>query len=184
MVGTSPVHQKVELTDPSTQTTQVLEGDSKTLADFSAQNHFVLHVVDADPEKYVASTQTGTVETPFVLSAEKEAARAEAMKVAKEQKALSDDSRLLRVNVGDRCQVSGATPSEASRVGTVAFVGPVHWAQGLWVGVKFDLPLGKNDGSVKGTRYFECEANHGSFVKPSSVAPLQHDHQHHHCDKC
>lgn len=184
MVGTSPVHQKVELMDPSTQTTQIVEGEGKTLADFGAKDHFVVHVVDVDPEKYVASTQTGEVETPYVLSAEKEAARAEAMKVAKEQKALADDSRLLRVKVGDRCQVAGATPSDAVRVGTVAFIGPVHWAQGLWVGVKFDQPLGKNDGSVKGTRYFECEPNHGSFVKPTSVAPVLEEHHHHHCDKC
>jgi len=183
-VGTSPAHQKVELQDPSTQTTQILEDGSKTLADFGARDHFVLHVVDSDPEKYVASTQTGDVAEPFVLSAEKEAARADAMKQAKEQKALADDSRLLRVNVGDRCQVAGATPSEAARVGTVAFVGPVHWAQGLWIGVKFDQPLGKNDGSVKGTRYFECEPNHGSFVKPSSVSPLHTEHHHHHCGKC
>ena len=188
LVGTAPEHQKLELTDPSTGKTQILTDSEKTLAEFGASNLSILHVVDSDPTKYVASTQTGEVAEPFVLSAEKEAARAEAMKLAKEQKALADDQKLLRVAVGDRCQVANPTnPAEAPRVGVVAFVGPVHWAGGLWVGVKFETAVGKNDGSVKGTRYFECEPNHGSFVKPASVSPLAHQHEHngtHCCEKC
>jgi tubulin-folding cofactor B len=29
--------------------------------------------------------------------------------------------------------------------------------------------MGKNDGSVKGTRYFECPQNFGMFVRPENV---------------
>lgn len=161
-------------------TTTALEDEAKTIAELNLRNHQVLHVNDVDPAKYVASTQQGDVVQPFVLSPEKEAARADAMKQAKAQKALADDQRLLRVAVGDRCHVAGAKPSDAPRDGEVAFIGPVHWAAGLWVGVKFESGLGKNDGSVGGTRYFTCEANHGSFVKPSSVTPVGAEHSHHH----
>lgn len=31
-------------------------------------------------------------------------------------------------------------------------------------------PTGKNDGSVKGVRYFSCKANHGIFVKENTVS--------------
>jgi tubulin-folding cofactor B len=162
-----------------------LEVETKLLSDFGASEHNLLHVIDMDPAKYVASTQSGEVVEPFVLSAEKEAARAEVMKLAKEQKAIADDQKLLRVALGDRCQISSPTnPSDAPRVGSVAFVGPVHWATGLWVGVKFDEALGKNDGSVKGVRYFQCEDNHGSFVKPTAVSPIIPIHTHTHNGCC
>ncbi|KPJ07331.1 Kinesin-like protein KIF13A [Papilio machaon] len=53
--------------------------------------------------------------------------------------------------------------------GVVAYVGPTHFAHGLWVGVELDAPIGKNDGSVGGTRYFTCRARHGIFVRPDKL---------------
>ncbi|XP_072940106.1 kinesin-like protein KIF13A isoform X5 [Epargyreus clarus] len=58
----------------------------------------------------------------------------------------------------------------SSSTGVVAYVGPAHFAHGLWVGVELDAPTGKNDGSVGGTRYFACRARHGIFVRPDKLA--------------
>lgn len=46
---------------------------------------------------------------------------------------------------GSRCQVtlSGA----ARRLGTIKYSGLVEGLQGYWIGVQYDEPLGKNDGS-------------------------------------
>lgn len=40
---------------------------------------------------------------------------------------------------------------------------------GYWIGIEFDEPVGKNDGSVKGSRYFTCTEGFGSFVRPTNV---------------
>ncbi len=65
------------------------------------------------------------------------------------------------IKVGDRCQVAGG------RRGEVMFVGRVpELPLGFWVGVKYDEPVGKNDGTVKGVRYFECLDKYGGFVRP------------------
>lgn len=50
--------------------------------------------------------------------------------------------------------------------GVVRYVGPTHFAPGVWVGVEIGVPKGRNDGAVKGRRYFTCEKNYGLFVPP------------------
>ncbi|KAF2736887.1 hypothetical protein EJ04DRAFT_542279 [Polyplosphaeria fusca] len=59
-------------------------------------------------------------------------------------------------------------PESDARRGTVSYIGPVPEIPGLgaWIGVTLDEPTGKNDGSVKGKKYFECGNNCGVFVRP------------------
>uniref|UniRef100_A0A158P6T7 CAP-Gly domain-containing protein n=1 Tax=Angiostrongylus cantonensis TaxID=6313 RepID=A0A158P6T7_ANGCA len=69
--------------------------------------------------------------------------------------------------------VASAGKSDRARVdhrsGTVAYVGPVRFAPGEWIGLILDEPLGKNDGSVQGHRYFCCKPEHGLFCKSSKL---------------
>ncbi|XP_066269201.1 kinesin-like protein KIF13A isoform X7 [Branchiostoma lanceolatum] len=53
--------------------------------------------------------------------------------------------------------------------GVVKFVGETEFASGMWVGVELDIDTGKNDGEVKGVRYFKCRPNYGIFVRPDKV---------------
>ncbi|QHS76565.1 Nip100p [Saccharomyces paradoxus] len=41
--------------------------------------------------------------------------------------------------------------------GRVKFIGETKFAKGIWYGIELDKPLGKNDGSVSGTRYFDID---------------------------
>lgn len=56
-----------------------------------------------------------------------------------------------------------------THLGTVRFVGGVSYAKGEFVGVELDEAVGKNDGQVKGVRYFTCPKNHGLLARPYDV---------------
>merc|ERR1712039_189957 len=98
----------------------------------------------------------------------------EEMKKKQEEKEESDrvykemqEEKKKSVNVGDRCLVEA--PKNPVRRGEVKYVGEVHFKEGIWVGVKLDEPYGKNNGSVEGKKYFECQPKYGSFVKVEHV---------------
>lgn len=85
-----------------------------------------------------------------------------------QQKELEEEAKLAEaVLVGARCEVR--VPSQAVRRATVRYNGPLDGARGLWIGVQYDEPRGKNDGSVNGKRYFTCPPKYGGFVKPMYV---------------
>ncbi|CAK7894848.1 tubulin-specific chaperone B [[Candida] anglica] len=70
------------------------------------------------------------------------------------------------ISVGDRCRTINI---QGERRGAVKFIGKVpelDQGEQTWVGIEFDEPVGKNNGTIDGIRIFECRENHGSFVKP------------------
>ena len=50
------------------------------------------------------------------------------------------------------------------KYGVLRFIGTPEFADGTWCGVELDHPAGKNNGSIHGIRYFNCEPKHGVFV--------------------
>lgn len=70
--------------------------------------------------------------------------------------------------IGDRVWVGGTKP------GQIAYIGETQFAPGEWAGIVLDDPIGKNDGSVGGMRYFQCESKKGVFSRLGRLtrAPL------------
>ncbi|XP_077354095.1 restin isoform X2 [Festucalex cinctus] len=66
--------------------------------------------------------------------------------------------------MGERVWVNGNKP------GHVQFVGSTQFAPGQWAGIVLDEPIGKNDGSVAGVRYFQCDDGRGIFTRPSKLS--------------
>lgn len=59
------------------------------------------------------------------------------------------------------------------RFATIRYADEVQFAEGVWIGVELETPTGKNDGSVRGVRYFECEQGWGMFVKPGAFSVVE-----------
>lgn len=91
----------------------------------------------------------------------------------------------INISVGERCEVESTEPGLKKR-GAVRFVGQTKFGKGIWIGIEYDEPFGKNDGSqvsyfsgcsgadvqtnsVQGERYFDCQQNYGVFVRPEKV---------------
>ena len=69
------------------------------------------------------------------------------------------------MKVGDRCEVTlGGKRGEVKFVGKIPAIAP-----GWWVGVQYDEPVGKNDGTVKGDRFFQCPPKYGGFLRPDKL---------------
>ncbi|XP_054468649.1 CAP-Gly domain-containing linker protein 1 isoform X1 [Anoplopoma fimbria] len=66
--------------------------------------------------------------------------------------------------VGEKVWVNG------NKAGQVQFIGGTQFAPGQWAGIVLDEPIGKNDGSVAGVRYFQCEDGKGIFTRPSKLS--------------
>ena len=75
------------------------------------------------------------------------------------------EESVVGMAVGNRCEVApGGRRGEVMYIGTVKEIAPGHW-----IGVKFDEPSGKNDGSIKEKRYFTCMPRYGGFIRPGNV---------------
>ena len=66
----------------------------------------------------------------------------------------------------------GSTVLVRNQRATVRYVGATNFAEGVWVGLELLRPVGRNDGSVRGIRYFTCDPQCGLFVPPSHVNPV------------
>lgn len=65
--------------------------------------------------------------------------------------------------MGEQVWVNGV------KLGVIAYLGETQFAPGQWAGVILNDLVGKNDGSVGGVRYFECQPLQGIFTRPSKL---------------
>ncbi|KAH7685351.1 tubulin-folding cofactor B protein [Dioscorea alata] len=178
--GTSVASMLLQLFDDSGSKICDLTDDSRPLGFFSPHDGYRLHIVDLDPssvtsggwledtslvEKYTISEEAyDKLDNNFRKFKEKMASQ----HATGTQNKLSDnymEDLCADIKVGDRCQIE---PGE--KRGVVKFVGKAETAgPGYWVGIQYDEPLGKHDGTVKGKRYFDCPPQHGALLRPDKV---------------
>ncbi|KAJ7089808.1 tubulin-folding cofactor B [Mycena belliarum] len=158
-----------------------LSDDSKPLGFYGLRDWHVLKVDDTNPSTSFTGQLTDVTQVDkFELTDSAYAERTDTVLAYKQRNkvgrfAPKDESAAkpapeVKIDLGSRCEVE-STEAGLSKRGTVHFVGPTTFGngEGIWVGVEYDEPMGKNDGSVKGERYFSCRPNYGAFVRPEKV---------------
>ncbi len=81
-------------------------------------------------------------------------------------------------NGGDSEEETNFQPGQRVLVGgvmegVVRFVGKTHFAPGIWIGIEFNEPCGRNDGSIGSQRYFDCRQHHGVFAPPRKLTIIE-----------
>ncbi|KAL1936516.1 hypothetical protein VTP01DRAFT_650 [Rhizomucor pusillus] len=162
-----------------------LDDESRMLGSYPVENFMRLHVIDTNPNRIKNQYTDVSLVEKFELTEEEYLKRSDTVRAYKERhklgrfsdEAIAQMAELERKNkeaaesikVGDRCEVQLTEDAQMKRRGTVRFIGTTQFQPGIWVGVQYDEPLGKNDGSVQGERYFTCPPKYGAFVRPSKV---------------
>ncbi|KAI1873433.1 hypothetical protein JX265_005055 [Neoarthrinium moseri] len=190
VTGIPPSSQRLSLKTAAKDTIPIeaANEDDVHLSNFPLQAYAELHVADTRPagarpnytdtsnvEKYVMPEEEYEKKTDSVLAWKKQEKlgrfnpEAPSLEQAKIEASLQEvQSR--GIAVGKRCRVGG----DDARRGIIQYVGDVKEIPGVlgaWVGVQLDEPVGKNDGSIGGTRYWgqESTMKHGVFVRPERV---------------
>jgi len=185
--GGSPGSMALSIFDKNNKLVCTLDNDKALLGSYHIEDGHRLHVIDdnklrgefentAGVEKFELSKEEYSKKTDTVqaflkknkLGKYNEEEMAALAKEKEEREA--EEERLVSEKgmvAGARCEVTVA--GAGKRRGTVQFAGKVHFQPGTWVGVQYDEPQGKNDGSVEGKRYFTCPPKYGGFVRPNVV---------------
>ena len=63
-----------------------------------------------------------------------------------------------------------STNTVQNKRGHVRYIGSTKFGAGVWIGVELEMKFGKNDGSVKGEKYFACGEEKGVFVRADKLS--------------
>mmetsp|Transcript_72296 Transcript_72296/g.150823 ORF Transcript_72296/g.150823 Transcript_72296/m.150823 type:complete len:281 (-) Transcript_72296:134-976(-) len=187
--GTPAAHQELFLKRGGSDTIFLMD-EGKTLRYYGARNGMEIHIKDTDPHSISlhGSLEDVSQVQKYVMEDEKydqlensvraikrkekakaEAARAEAIAKGEILPTVEEEVNLEELQekfpLDARCEVQ-----PGGRRGAVAYVGKVSGMKGAYVGVKLDEPLGMNDGTKDGKKYFDCQGpKYGCFSNPEHV---------------
>ncbi|KND00443.1 uncharacterized protein SPPG_04762 [Spizellomyces punctatus DAOM BR117] len=174
---------KVQLYTATDQLVGTLDDDEKMLGYYPVADYMRLEVIDLNQRRRKNEFHDVSQVEKFEISDAEYDKRNDSVRAFLQRNKMgkfaekTDADRELEVQykeeadktkVGDRCEVEAEGDGLVKR-GTVRFVGTVQFKPGYWVGVQYDEPLGKHDGTVQGVSYFTCPPKYGAFVRPNKV---------------
>lgn len=188
LTGADVSSMKLELYNKENKLVCPLDNDGALLGSYPIEDGMRIHV--NDPNAKLGEFEDVSKVEKFEISADEYAKRADSVRAFKERNKLGrfkeltpeeqqqqeeekkmkeqqEKEKAESMKVGDRCEVH--VPGQPTRRGCVQYIGTTDFKPGYWIGIQYDEPVGKNNGSVKGRQYFQCPDKHGGFVKPENV---------------
>lgn len=180
--GTLPEFMKLKLIKPNGEERPLNSShEEKTLYELSIENLDTVHVLDLNPNSVLVQNNLDDLSSVKKYEISEEDYDKRQDNVRKFKKKLINDPTYLsmiqknqgptyeeeaaQIEVGSRCLLG-----DGFRRGEVKYVGMVkEMGYGFYIGVQLDEPVGENNGSVKGKKYFECDNKFGTFVRPNYV---------------
>lgn len=158
MTGGSCQTMKIELYNKDNKLVAPLDDNNKLLGFYPVEDGMRLHVVD----KFQLTNEFGAENVPkFELSEDDYAKRGDTVKTFlmrnkmgkynedylknKEQQEAQEKALADSIKVGSRCKVT--VSNSPTKRGTVMYNGNVDGLQGIWIGIKYDEPVGKHNGT-------------------------------------
>ncbi|CCW61241.1 unnamed protein product [Phytomonas sp. EM1] len=185
--GTPSAYCRLELYDDRGLLIEADMSNEKMLGYYQCRDGYRIHVVDTQPAETISAFNDLSKVKKFEISEEEWLKRGDNVRAFKQQmlarqraemeaagvaptpvvtlNADSYEESAKQIQVGSRCRCK-----PGDRLGEVKYVGRIAKLKpGYWVGVQFDEPVGKSDGSVNGQRLFDCAPLYGAFLRPDQV---------------
>ena len=150
-----------------------LLGDDETLEELGVENASRLEMIDTNNTSIANTLLSPEGEGKGESDGDgKYEAKAGDAGFAKFRKEASKPTADTEKAGADLLSLNQRVVSSSGSEGYVRFIGQCEaLPAGWWVGVELDLPIGKNDGEVKGVRLFTCPEKHGAVMRPSGLKP-------------
>ncbi|KAI9205921.1 CAP Gly-rich domain-containing protein [Polychytrium aggregatum] len=184
ITGVPASTMKVSLYSKSDEFMGVLDDDSKMLGFFPVVDYARLQITDLNPHRVRGEYTDLSAVKKFELTEDEYNKRSDTLRDYLKRNKLRQyaetasqpdeadaenefEHEAAGISVGDRCEV--VTEEGLTKRGSVQFVGKTQFKPGYWVGIQYDEPLGKHNGTVKGVQYFSCPDKYGAFLRPNKV---------------
>lgn len=187
--GVQPEFQVLQYHPQSSSNDYVIleanDEEKVTIAQLGIAPYSRIHVQDKNPNSILSEFTEEKADDGFKLSDEAYEKRSDSVLQWKKDQRLGRfdpdyDARMKQleaenaslansIQVGDRCRTINISGERRGQVKYVGKIPSLDDGQKFWVGIEFDEPVGKNDGSLDGVRYFSAKAGYGSFVPPNKV---------------
>lgn len=178
--GTSASFQTLQLLDRAGNFICDLARNEAKLGSYPVENDMEIRIIDLDPnslahsgwientnlvEKYVMPDEVYEAREGTVRKYKQKLTEERKQKQPNQEEQTFEDTIDENFTVSKRCEVNpGARRGEIRYTGTALSLGP-----GIWIGVALDEPMGLNDGTIKGEKYFSCAPFHGVMVRTENV---------------
>ncbi|EGR32395.1 tubulin folding cofactor b, putative [Ichthyophthirius multifiliis] len=178
--GTSSQMMQLVLEDSQGNKISSMNEDNQQLGYYNPQDNYTIHVIDLNPHSVLKDITDVNQVKKYQISEEdydKIPDNFRKFKQKIDQNNPNQNNNIVfvednylqdfaeKMHKNDRCQIINT-----KNRGTIQYIGKIpDLGQGYYIGIQLDEPIGKNNGSYNGVKYFNCQNKYGLFIRPDKI---------------